>query len=394
MKKIKEGLELSISIPIAIFFIFVVYVALNKSNVPIMDDYDSILKFLITWDTDTSKDLLYILKTHNEHFIAIPNIVVLTHYFFFGNINFKTLTILALLILALLALLVDDLHKKITGKSQKVLTQLPILSLGLGSVLVWPMASLQHTSTVLFSTLTFAAFSMKYKYLTSSRYVLLFLSCFTGGGSIVIIPLLVYGNLLVKNFKWRYFLANSIVVIGFFFFLSPGRKIQILPIDQFFFFLNFLGNPFNAINSILFGWFFLFLLSFALFVAIKTKVKLQSTLIFQQILGFNFAMGVFSALSRIDGGRSYGSEEKYFLYSVMCWIMLFIIISTTLKTKDLEVFRSVVSFLSLLIFVTTFMSKFESIDRLMDVAGIFYPTNTVAVEILEQASKLGIYRGV
>jgi hypothetical protein len=133
------------------------------------------------------------------------------------------------------------------------------------------------------------------------------LSCFTGGGSIVIIPLLVYGNLLVKNFKWRYFLANSIVVIGFFFFLSPGRKIQILPIDQFFFFLNFLGNPFNAINSILFGWFFLFLLSFALFVAIKTKVKLQSTLIFQQILGFNFAMGVFSALSRIDGGRSYGS---------------------------------------------------------------------------------------
>ena len=392
MRAFRENFRASISIPIAVFLVFVVYVAMNKTNIPIMDDYDSILKFLITYETDTSRDMLYIFKTHNEHFLAIPNILVLFHYSFFGDINFKTLTIFALLLLVAIAWLVSDLQKRFTGKSKKILTQLPILSLGLGSVLVWPMASLQHISTVLFSSLTFAAFSRKYKYLIKLRYMLLFLSCFTGGGSIVIIPLLIYGNLMVKNVKWRYLIANSLLVVVIFFSLSPGRNLKLHPIDQFFFFLNFLGNPFNTINSILFGWLLLFLITFTVFTLVKNQSKLQSTVIFQQILGFNLAMGVFSALSRIDGGRSYGTEEKYFLYSVMCWIMVFIIIQTVVRPKELNNYSLLVSSLCLLIFLLNFFSKFELINKLMEVTGVLYPANIVAIEILEQASKLGIYQ--
>lgn len=71
-------------IPILSYAFLVVHFSVN---IPIWDDYDSVLSFLISHPSDT----VQLFAQHNEHRIAWTRLVVRAYYALFGEINFRHL---------------------------------------------------------------------------------------------------------------------------------------------------------------------------------------------------------------------------------------------------------------------------------------------------------------
>jgi|GEM_PF-873809 len=65
-------------------------------NLPILDDYDSILKFLNNFKVASFGEKLALLfEQHNEHRIFAQRLIVVIYYFIAGNINFVNLIFIA-----------------------------------------------------------------------------------------------------------------------------------------------------------------------------------------------------------------------------------------------------------------------------------------------------------
>lgn len=390
---LKNTLQISHFLPLSFFAMFTVYVSFSKPNIPILDDYDSILLYLIEKPTSFFGSLIWILKPHNEHLMMIPNLITQGTYFFFGDINFKFLILVGLLLLACLGLFISNTQKKTFEVDLRVFSLLTILNLGLGTVLVWPTGLIQHVSTCLFSFLTILAFNSNSKRTIRTRYILLTVSCLTGGGSLVLIPLLAIGNVLKKSFKWKTFLVVSVILIITFSVFGADPTHQFPSWLSISLFLYFLGNPFSVLNAPLFGTIFLLLCIFLVTRLISNPKLISKNLIFLQVLGFNMSMGVFASISRQDYGPAYGSEAKYFLYSALCWISIMTILYCQVGVRYLAIYQVALTFMGILIFSLAVYSYLGPILELLKMDWIIYPETPEmkAQNILNEASKLGIY---
>jgi hypothetical protein len=379
--------------PLSFFALFTIYVSFRKTNIPIMDDYDSILLYLIEKPTSFMGSLIWILKPHNEHLMVIPNLIIQGTHFFFGDINFRFLVIVGLFLLICLALVIANTQKKIFGVDLRIFSSLTILNLGLGTVLIWPMGLLQHVATCLFSFLTILAFNANSKRAVRVRYFLLSVSCLTGGGSLVLIPILAIGNVVKKAFKWRTFFLFSVLLIFTFAAFGANSRHQFPSVSSINLFLYFLGNPFSVLNAPLFGLIFL-LLFIVLVVSLKSDPKqISKNLIFLQVLGFNLSMGIFASISRQDYGSTYGSEAKYFLYSALCWVSMLTILYCQTDVRYSRISQVTLILFGLLIFSLSVYSYSGPILELMKIDWIIYPETPEmkAQKILSEASRLGIY---
>lgn len=74
---------------------YIIISAQYAANIPILDDYDAILEFLINWRSGNLCQKVGVLFTqHNEHRLVYSRVVYLLYYYVFGDVNFKNLVIL------------------------------------------------------------------------------------------------------------------------------------------------------------------------------------------------------------------------------------------------------------------------------------------------------------
>lgn len=74
---------------------YIVISAQYAANIPILDDYDAILEFLLNFKRGNLWEKVGLLFTqYNEHRLVYSRIVYLLYYYVFGNVNFKNLVIL------------------------------------------------------------------------------------------------------------------------------------------------------------------------------------------------------------------------------------------------------------------------------------------------------------
>src|SRR6266542_1891938 len=82
-----------------IFIPAVMYYAVvsqNVVNIPIMDDYEAILQFLLNFKSASfGEKLALMFSQHAEHRLLFSRIVYVTYYTLFGHVNFKHIIFIA-----------------------------------------------------------------------------------------------------------------------------------------------------------------------------------------------------------------------------------------------------------------------------------------------------------
>jgi len=143
--------------PVGVYFFFVVYFS---ENIPFMDDYDAILKFVVDFAGEESflKRVQLVFAQHNDHRLAFLHLVVLAQYYVIGAINFQHLIILGnLSVIAILFIL----WKAFKCSKNKLYHFLPavylLFSLAYFEASLWAMVSLSGLAVV---ALSFAAISL------------------------------------------------------------------------------------------------------------------------------------------------------------------------------------------------------------------------------------------
>ena len=137
--------------PIGAYFFFVIYFS---ENIPFMDDYDAILKFVIDFVGEESflKRIQLVFAQHNDHRLAFLHLVVLAQYYVSGGINFQHLIILGnLSIIAILFVL----WQAFECSKNKLYHFIPVVyllfSLAYFQASLWAMVSLSGLSVVALS---------------------------------------------------------------------------------------------------------------------------------------------------------------------------------------------------------------------------------------------------
>ena len=138
-------------IPMGVYFFFVIYFS---ENIPFMDDYDAILKFMVDFTGEESflKKILLVFAQHNDHRLVFLHLVVLAQYYLIGVINFQHLLILGnLSVIAILFIL----WKTFGFRKNKLYHFLPVVyllfSLAYFEASIWAMVSLSGLTVVAFS---------------------------------------------------------------------------------------------------------------------------------------------------------------------------------------------------------------------------------------------------
>lgn len=134
-----------------IFYIFLV--AYFSVNIPVWDDYDTVLAYL-----NKPAPIRYqiLFSQHNEHRIAWNRLVVEGYYCIFGNVNFRYLAFLGNLGLLLIALLMFNLFK---SQRVKIALFIPVFYFifqpQAWENITWATGSLQNHYVILFALLAF-----------------------------------------------------------------------------------------------------------------------------------------------------------------------------------------------------------------------------------------------
>ncbi len=183
-------------------FVVLVYMAVlirETANFPFRDDYDAILSFLNRFvEADFGTKLQLIASQHNEHRILIPRLFILAQYYLMGNVNFKVLVFMGSIGLFSCCILLWQIIKLSAKEGTPGLfigavTFIGLLNLRQAELVTWAMASLQQYWQMAFML---AAVYVLYRSRTWSALLLsLFfstLAALTGGGGIVMFPLVLF----------------------------------------------------------------------------------------------------------------------------------------------------------------------------------------------------------
>jgi len=290
---------------------------------PVMDDYDVVLRFLEEFNqVDLWGKLNLIVAQHGEHRLVFNRLSELIYVKLHGNINFLHLVVFGNIGLFLILMLLWRVVRE--NKTADFFLFLPVvffmLSFANSALMTWAMASIQQ-----YWQLFFALFSIYL--LTRAKYVVsiffIILAVMSGGGGIILIPVFLLYALYER--KWKLFgifllLFSGIVWIYFVglhyehSMRHPSIMIIVsnIPEEIFRYVLLFLGN-FGKIPILAFGIGTVLLL-FGIY-NFKYLTKKLPFIAWSTV--FVMATACAAALSRADAGALQALSSRYAVYSLL-----------------------------------------------------------------------------
>jgi len=187
----------AVLLPVIIYFIVLSHFAVN---VPIADDFDSILFFL---NAESSLKLKLLFSQHNEHRLFFNRITVWIFYRLFGEINFSHLIYFANAALVIIFMIIA--RSVSAYKTQGILYALPItliiFQLQNWENMTWAMAALQNYYVIVFALLALYFFGKKTSIAFFTSLIFATLATYTSGSGILIFITLILWSLTDKFTK-------------------------------------------------------------------------------------------------------------------------------------------------------------------------------------------------
>ncbi|HVD98525.1 MAG TPA: hypothetical protein VNB90_10005 [Cytophagaceae bacterium] len=315
---------------------FYYYTILKLSiNFPFYDDYESILKFLVTNETTSNgyEKFSLLFAQHNEHRIVFDRLVAFVEYCLTKKIDFITLNFIGNL--ALLAIVVL-FYKGLSNKKNKNLLIIPVIFLVFNyryyQISFWAMASLQNLWVLVF------AFASLYFLFQShvKLYIpvlLAIIASFTSGNGMItfiagIIVLILLTGITRKLLVWT-IMAIITILFYFYHYKKPPNHPPIVdeliqhPTHYFQYLFSFLGtgvsfDPLVAkvTGSILLALAFLFLIK---------KYFRKNPVLFSYLI-FIILTAIAASLSRFGFGINQALDSRYaingLLLSTCCYLIV------------------------------------------------------------------------
>lgn len=401
---ISEKLELlKIELILTFFAVFywISFIINKSSNMPIMDDYDSILKFLNKLINESFiGSIAMFFSVHNEHPLLFSNIFVAVSFWLFGEINFTYLIIFSNTILIGFFYLINITSSEILKKPVTLINSLLIFNLCAGTVAIWPMAGLQHFSSTALAFLTIYLFS-KYNFeknlaKNTIKYLILFISSLSGGANIFLLPIVFFItiqggeiNKIIKNIVFSLITAFVYIYIRRH---SNSNASIIDSIQAVKFFFLFLGGAFGEIwAAYIAGTSTLTLIFIGFFLGFGKKYSL----FFHNSL-YILLVGIAASISRSSFGPEYAMETKYSIYSISIIISTIVMYLSWIEI-NFENYRNIMMvfliFISATLFFNSYITNGPSINNLAKINWIIHPDHSDANSILINSKRLGIYDG-
>ena len=386
------------------------FVVINAANMPLMDDYDAILQFLNKFTDANAWDRAQLLMaTHNEHRIATTRGTALAGYLLSGTANFTWLILFGTALWIWLAWF----FIRNTGRNARHELTIPFaalfLNLRYATLVNWAMAGLGHYMQAVFGFLSIAclctADNQRRPWKTWIGYTMVYLSVFTSGAGILVVPVIGLYCLLTCHYRRLAIVAAHtafILVLTTAVFTPDSRSTTNLtlalssPLVVAEFWLNFCGNLLPArLPCQILG-----LASIALMVyGVQNRFYQRYPEYFYTAV-LQILTGLAAAVARFQFGAEYGLESKYSVYAIVLWAALLTMLWRHLRdpatgaTRGAQQVALIATYtLCLIVCGCSWAYNRVSIDNLARVHWIVHPNVAHARDILQTSSAKGIYDG-
>ena len=364
-----------------------------SSNYPFWDDYGVILEYLNYFCESSMKDkILSLFWQHAEHRLLFNRIIEIIQYYVFGNVNFYYLILIGNIGWFLSIWL---LVKYVRDSGYAWLCTVPIVvimtSFAHHECMTWAMCSIQQYFQLFFALVTIILLVRQNIFGT---LLTLALSIYTGGGGLVLVPLIFLYTVLNRDVR-KFFVYNItsifILVLYFVSYNRPGNVPVFVPslkscIELCEFVLLFIGGVLRNHDFAL----SLGIIAVPLFIFKIKTLYLKSPFVFWSII-FVIGIALVTGLSRVSLGVNLALSSRYSIYSILFWSLMyikFIIVfgSTNKKQLMLVLFAF---FCSLSVYVNCFREGITYLNthETFISASTVYPKIDSALNILQVSEK-------
>lgn len=383
--------KFGIVIGILCIILYIGVVLSFSSNYPYWDDYPTILGYLNNFCESSTKDkILSLFMQHNEHRIFFNRIIEIIQYYAFGNVNFYYLILIGNIGWFLSIYL---LIKYVRDSGYAWVCTIPIIvimtSFAHHECMTWAMCSIQQYFQLFFALVTI---HLLVRHKIFGTLFTLALSVYTGGGGLVLVPLVFLYTVLNRDLK-KFFIYNifSIFILGLYFISFNHHSSFVLSLEMCVklceYVLLFIGGVLRTHDSAL-G---LGIIAIPLFFfKIKTLYQ-KSPFVFWSmifVIGTSFVTG----LSRVGYfGVAQALSSRYSIYPILFWSLMyikFLIIFGTTNKKQL-----VLVFIAFLCSLSAYVGCFREGITYMNSHKILISTSTLdedfnsAINILRVSEK-------
>lgn len=386
------------------------FVVINASNMPLMDDYDAILAFVNGYaDASIAERVGLLMEQHNEHRIATTRAAAALNYHVSGTVNFTYLILIGTALWMILCWLF--IHE--SASLGLPLLTLPFtalfLNLRFATLVNWAMAGLNHYTQAFFGFLCIFCLCRPPERETAwSRplgYACLYLAAFSSGAGILVVPVVGLYLVVARRYRRLPMLGlHAAVILGLNYVVYGYRGGSVLaagfPLSQALgavrFALYFSGNLFPAkLPCLCLG---VMALAAIVYCASRRCDLRYPEYFFAAIL--QMLVGLTAAVARIGFGPEYGLESKYSCYAILLWASLIMMGARLIGDGSLSRYPearwlSVAGIVGLSVSVCfcSWIYSRQSIENIAKVHWIVHPDEQHAREILRISATKGIYDG-
>ncbi len=377
-------------------------------NLPNMDDYDSILKFIADWKTGSASQKLFLLfKQHNEHRILSSRLIYVLSYLITGGINFVTLIYFANLQLIILAIILVYFTSNILKRHwglMAILIAMCVFDLSSYENSGFAMSGMANYGVIAFFFMSLFCYSKQNSLWLLPAILFHFICTFSGGsGMIGGLGLLVFVLLSEKNLTKTISVVIANIVFDVLYFVDftkvdNGLKGKNLT-DMFDFFMKLSAAHFDYDNRFSIAIILFLVLIVAIFLTWKKNKSIKTdAAAFISILFFLLA-----TIASISVFRSGGKEgidhdsysSRYLILSHLLAITVFVILFFAIPSEKIRwVLFGVFSLITIKSYQLNYqygVDGFERThDRLLRVK-YYYPDEKTAEKIATDVCAKNIY---
>lgn len=377
-------------------------------NIPFWDDYTAVIIFLNNFlSAETLWEKVYLVfKQHNEHRIVFNRVVALLQLKVFSEINFAHLVFLGNIGWVFMTILC---FKKFREKKYTLWYFLPVVlfmfSITHYEIMLWAMGSLQNYYQMLFVFISI--FFLTEPINNKSQiciYIFVSLALFTSGGSVGLIPIVLFHYLVKKEYKialkfalyccfflWVYFDLFNYVRPGH----HPNPYDSIRNLSQFVTYVAcFLGNIYPRDKQI---W----AMTYSVFLLVLTCVALfwggwKKNEFCAYSISFLLFSAVMAAITRSGFGVDQAFSSRYSIYSILLFVFVYLLLLRICSAKYLVRTIGVFSIVFSLLVFSLSLNKYEKnmqahLTKMKDISNTTFFKIEKAKKILAKSKKLGVY---
>lgn len=391
------------------FFIFIpalAYLSVSfrtANNYPKMDDFDAVLQWLVDFrHASFWEKFSLLLRQHNEHRILSSRIAYATYYYIFGNINFRSLIIIAdlqLMVVAIISIsfIRDTLMKY--WEAASVIWMLLLFDLNtyeIGSIAMYGMQNFGMLMLFMLS-LYFLRKGGRWIIAGASFELLCILSSANGIIGIILINILLIAK---RKRDVHAVICTAVMLVAGWLYLIGYTTIQRL--DQnpfsisaaFAFFIRMLGAPISLSHdgSLLFGVAMIVLM---IWVFPYRRIKDECLWPLLCVLLFSIGSMASAAMIRGQSNDAQYQTSRYLMYPQLVYAVTMAFLLMKVQTAFIrEVKVAIILGVCYMIWYSNYnfgKAGFERMAARAEGRQYYYPDPTRADMICKEACEDGIY---